>query len=470
MLLVERFIGSVSPEELRNIREIQLSPVERKLLDTIISLHSKKGMESKTEELRTLLNMTGGNLRYYGASLMKKAYNALVPEGGVALLRLLAGYGLIHNFKNEIREQEKNLSKDDASRFYFAAFELSIGIVYSNIDLKTSHLLGKKYLDSLSRRTIDDSIAVELRVKQSEFLQRFTMKRHRSQTLWEFGQYLEDIPMRLNHSDHRYAQYAHAEAQYYYRYMVDPSSAIVTDLLQTMTTILPPEMAELLPETKETLQYRLLQQYEHEGDPERVYRILEDFFSAPRRNLAIPHHLQFGYYAMLTGRFAKAEELFAELVPKVLTKPPTTNTISYYEMTASLFMLTNNLPKAKHALDEAAKAHNEISRHMIFEVYLRNLELMYYALMGDCDFCLRLIDRNLNWLRKGKHDIHDGWATSFHQIVREMMTSHLYKQPPNQKIMNRIARYKPTGPDGLLLAFIEELKDVCKRRKRSSSM
>lgn len=462
MLLFERFVGALSPEEVEKIRAVKLTPVERKLLDKIVALRSESnGPNKDSDHLRTELGMSNGNLRYYSSVVLKKAYEALSPEGGIPLLRMLAMRGLIHNFKNEIREQEKNIDSTGLREYYLAAFELATSIVASNLDLDLCRSLGSKYLASINSHTQDDSTAIELRIKMAEFLQRFTMHPKSGRATWEFRKYLDGIPNRLNGSQHQYAQYAFADAECCYKYVVDPSSAAVKDILKRMIESLPAEITTLLPETREMLEYRLLQQCEHEGDPELVYQTLEEFFSKPRIDLPAKYYLYLGYYALLTGRFNRARECFNLIAPQVLTNPPTITTISYYELLTSYFLLDNQLTKAQETLDQALIVHDELGRPTVYEVYLRNLQLTYYAMTGDCEFCLRLADRNLDWLRKGGHDINEGWATAYHIIVREMISAHTLRQPPSPKVIARRERFKKTGPDGLIVIFLNRLQELC---------
>ncbi len=467
MLLLERFIGALSPEEIEKVRALKLTAVERKVLEAIVATHiySKVGVETTTKQLRDTLEMSQVNLRFYSSHILKKAYSTVAPGGGIALLRLLAVRGLIHNFKNEIREQEKTIPVEHAKDFYFTAFELSIGTIYSSLDLACSRDLGNKYLSLVSPPSLDDTTAVELRLRQAEFLQRFTMQRNRSRTAAEFRSFLDGVPERLNGTGHKYAHYAFADAESYYKLLTNSASPEVPMLINRMLEILPPEIETLLPETRDMLQYRLIQQYEHEDDPERIFGILEDFFSVPRNDLPMRHYLQHGYYAMLTRRIDRSKQIFDAIAPKVLTKPPTTNTINYYLMMASHYMLTRQMDQAKQCLDDAANVNIGKGKHVIFELYHRNLQLVYYAMLGDCDFCLRIIERNLDWLRKGQHDILEGWSSTFHLIVREMITAFNLKRSANQKVLERMNRYKKTGPDGMMLLFYEELTDICNIKK-----
>lgn len=470
MLLLERFIGALSPEEIEKVRALKLTAVERKVLEAIVATHiySKVGVQTTTHQLRDTLEMSQVNLRFYSSHILKKAYATVAPGGGIALLRLLAVRGLIHNFKNEVREQEKIIPKEDAKNFYFTAFELSVGTIYSSLDLACSRDLGNKYLTLLRPTTPDDEIAIELRLRQAEFLQRFTMQRNRGRTAAEFRSFLDGIPERLNGTPHRYAHYAFADAESYYKLLTNSSSQEVPVLINKMLEILPPEIETLLPETRDMLQYRLIQQYENEDDPERIFRILEEFFCIPRNDLPVRHYLQHGYYALLTRRFDRAKEIFDAIAPKVLTKPPTTNTINYFLMMAAKYMLTHQMDKAKQRLDDAANVNIGKGKHVIFELYHRNLQLIYYALLGDCDFSLRIIERNLDWLRKGQHDILEGWSSTFHLVVREMITAFTLKRSANQKVLERMSRYKKTGPDGILLLFYDELRKVCEIKKKAA--
>lgn len=469
MLLLERFVGALSPEEIEKLHTIKLTPVERKVLDAIISTHlySRVGVESKTSQLRETVGMSQVNLRFYSSHLLKKAYEAIVPEGGITLLRFLAARGLIHNFKNEIREQEKDIPESERRKFYFTTFELSAGIVYSSLDLTCSSYLGRKYLATLDGEAKDEALAIELRVKQAEFLQKFTMSRNRARTATEFRQFLDGIPEKMDGHASSYVHYAYADAESYYKLMTDSSSTEVPELVRKMIDILPKHMEELLPETRDMLQYRLIQQYENEDDPQKVYSVLDEFFSVPRKDMPVKHYIQYGYYAMLTRQFVKAREIFDAIAPKVLTKQPTTNTINYYLMNAAYYMLTLHMDKAKQALDDAANVNIGKGKHIIFEVYHRNLQLAYYAMMGDCDFCLRIIERNLDWLRKGQHDILDGWSSNFHYVIREMITAFTLKREANPKVLERMKRYRKTGPDGIILLFYEELKDICSVKRKS---
>jgi len=471
MLLLERFIGALSPEEIEKVRALKLTTVERKVLDAIVSTHiyAKIGIESSTKQLRDALDMSQANLRFYSSHLLKKAYEAVSPGGGIPLLRMLAVRGLIHNFKNEIREQEKDILPTTAKEFYFTVFELSVGIIYSNLDLECCQYLGDKYLACLDQVTTDEAVAIELRIKQAEFLRKFSMHRNRGRTASDFRHFLDGIPERMNGTSNRYAQYAFADAESYYKLMTDSSSTDVPVLIKKMIEVLPPEMEALLPETRDMLQYRLIQQYEHEEDPERIYAILEEFFATPRNDLPVRHYLQYGYYAMLTKRFERASEIFNTIAPKVLTKPPTTNTINYYLLLASHCMLTGQMKEAKKAIDQAANVNIGKGKHIIFEVYHRNIQVVYHAMMGECDFCLRIIERNLDWLRKGQHDILSGWSSTFQLVVRELINAYTLNREPNPKIIERMKRYKKTGPDGMILVFYEELKKVCELKKKSRS-
>jgi hypothetical protein len=469
MLLLERFIGALSPEEIEKVRALKLTTVERKVLDAIISTHiyAKVGVESTTQQLRDTLSMSQANLRFYSSHLLKKTYEAVVPGGGVPLLRFLAVRGLIHNFKNEIREQEKTVPKGKAKEFYFTAFELSANTIYSSLDLACCRYLGDKYLSCLDSASTENAVAVELRIRQAEFLRKFTMQRNPGRTASDFRLFLDGIPSRLNGTTNRYAQYAFTDAESYYKLLTNSASTDVPALINKMIEILPPEMEALLPETRDMLQYRLIQQYEQEDDPERIYSILEEFFSTPRKDLPVRHYMQHGYYAMLTKRFGRARQIFDAIAPKVLTKPPTTNTINFHLMNAAYYMLNSEMEKAKQALDEAANVNIGKGKHVIFEVYHRNLQLAYYAMMGDCDFCLRIVERNLDWLRKGQHDILGGWSSNFHYVVREMIIAFTLHRPPNPKVLERMNRYKRTGPDGIILLFYEELRNICEVKKKS---
>src|SRR5262245_25809720 len=105
-----RYLGSLSDDELALLDRIELSPRERQTLDTL--LHMRGGDEPTKEEAIARLAMSGTMFDKTCSILLRSAYDAIVPEGGLALLADLEHRRLRPLTLHELGRQERENSKE----------------------------------------------------------------------------------------------------------------------------------------------------------------------------------------------------------------------------------------------------------------------------------------------------------------------------------------------------------------------
>ncbi len=438
--------------------EIPMSRTERKFLSAVVAERGKTNIT--TSVLQKELGMSEENLRYYNSSIIPKVYSCIVPELGVALLRFLSHRGLLTNFKNEVRKQEAELrDPEELNCFYFTVFELSLRIIYSNVDTKYSRELAKKYISACQKIKPDEELACDLRIKQAHFLQQIGKGLQRKSTIEAFQQILLSAEEGITTSANFYAHYAYHEGWIHYKAYTDPTSIEVEEHLRQLIEKFPPEIDKFFPETRAIMENRFIQLHERDGDPEKVYNMLHTFWGK-KANALLPAHLQiqFAYYAILTGRYTEAETLCDMMSQTMFAKPYSVDSTGLSLLYLTLYLQTDRYDLAKKYLDLTGDINRGKNRHVIYEMYRRLGDTGYYVLAKDYEHAERTISRNIAWLRKEGNDLPDSWAFNAIIIIKEYLEAHHERRPIAKKYIALSEKYGRTGVNAAVTILLKKIR------------
>lgn len=336
--------------------------------------------------------------------LLRKCYVALVPAGGIELLQFLKQKNLFSLLRHEMLFQDKKFaslkSKTELEKFYLCCFHYLIDLPYKYYDKKLIGAFGKKYLGARGDKSESDALYVKFHTLFAD-INRIAARKNPKKSIGITLSELLKYEKELEGSKHYLATYyLYRSICSYYSYYDNQPVKVIEYLEKAI--ILKDRIADFFPIDislfLQLLYADALFTNNEITEAEQIYS--KAFEKGVDENMYgyYYHCEQYALLSVIRGKFEQAKKLldkvFQPCIDNKLDIYATRGAMCYVK----LYLSNSDLKNALSYLN-LAKATNEKTFYLPFEVQLRVLENIYFFLKQDYDFSFQLANRNIKFLK-----------------------------------------------------------------------
>lgn len=407
MSQLQSLLQTLSEKELGELSSLRLIGKEKSVFD-----YTLRHLQGEFPEIAGVLKeLQISDAHYYKicSVLMRKCYTVLVPEQGPALLQYLKRKNLFLLLRHEILFQDKKSaaqkSREEQEAFYLACFHYLIDFPYKYYDKKLILLFGQKYLDKKSNRTESDTLYVKFHMLFSD-VNRMAARKNPKKALGIPLSELLAYEKQLEGAKHYLARYYlyRSIGCYYYYYENDPAKLIcylkkAIELKEKIAYFFPVDIGIFL----QLLYADALFSNNQVEEAEKIYTAV--FRSGVNENMYgyYYHCEQYALVSVIREKYDQAKQLldkvFQPCIDSRLDIYATRGAMCYVK----LYLSSGELKLALNYLN-TAKAINEKTFYLPFDVQLRVLENIYFFFKKDYDFSYQLAARNIKFLKAQEQD------------------------------------------------------------------
>lgn len=466
-------LGSLTEAELSVVESVHLTPTEKKVFEFLRS--RRDSADDPADDAAKLLGI-GHNTYYKNCSiLLRKAYEALKPQGGLDLLYfLLKKKFLVSAGMRELEKIEKSdvktMSAKEKENFYFAVFHLLRSVEKIEIPMADFRKYGKKWLLWRVKPHPDDERAVKIYLEQRQFTKdlKQTTKRFSKKYTDAYFRTLEKHAASLKKSKNVFAHYNLHSAYYSYYYNTHTTPECMKVHLYGLIRWLPKEIEKAFPWVRPARKLDEGTIYALSGEYEKAYEFYRTHFNdsiSEYVSMRVP--MDYCIAALYTDHHEIAETLIYKLHKKDLEKPlDNSRTSVAAEMwLAFLYLNWAQYDKAALHLTSALRRNSKGSYSRYNESILRALEICYYFLIRDWDFTEQLISRNRQWLRRNEFKDPNSPEVIFNDIAKSYLDHKFGSKPFNPELEKQKAELFKTEVSGLIGKFLEKMKGIAVKNR-----
>ncbi len=441
---LEKLIKVLNEDDLKKIKSIHLKVSKMKIFLAYL-VETQTSKEMTKQELMVYLRVDDKLYRKMKSILLRKCYEALVPEGGLPLLDILSRYRLVENYKRELAHQEIKIKRQNDSKiksdFYDNAITYLLRLPFSsqNIDeLEHYAKLNLQYSKNSEKEVqayYHSGRILVIRIIE-EFYGRDLKNPNKILILNELKN-LDDANKKLK-DEKLLALSLYCNAIYVFcieRNIAKAKNEFL-NLLNNMThlDLLPTDFAlsvngfyasscYLLNEFDEALVS--YEKYVTEKNP--------FFFSQPHLMIRLCE------LYMIKDREKDALEIL-ELHLKRFAESGEPDAVQLTSITfAKYYLFIHDLPKAFESL-QVSREHLNKKFYLLHDVDQRTIEQLYFMISGDMKFARSILIRTLKFLRE------------------KVKTKELGQQIKKQEVLSKLFRAKAKSKS--LKPFIPLLESV----------
>jgi len=389
---------TLDESELALIQSKRLIGKEKEVFDYI--LHYSKSELPPTEDLLKKLTITESHFYKIHSVLIRKCYEWLIPNQGLELLLYLKRKNLFNLLRHEILTQEKKGKIADATSFYLKCFHFFIDFPYKFYDKKLTDSFGEKYLKSKSQSTESDKLYVKFHKLFSDVNRNAARKNPIKALGLNIGNLLKEEE-KLKDSNHHLAKYyLYRSICSYYTYYEKNNNKVIEYLEKAITLknhiayFFSIDIGQFLDLLYADALFTNNQVAEASAIYSKVFEkgISEDMYG---------YHFHYEQYCLIliTEKkydlaLATLDKVFKSCIKNKLDIYATRGAMTY----AKLYLSNMDLKKALYYLN-TAKAINEKTFYLPFDIQLRVLENVYFFLKKDYEFASQLATKNIKFLK-----------------------------------------------------------------------
>ncbi len=439
MSQLHSLIQSLNEDEIKIIRSNRLIGKEKEVFNYIFSC-SKKELP-KTESILKSLQITESHFYKIHSILIRKCYEWLIPEQGIALLQFLKRKNLFNLLRHEILTQEKKLvqakNKKILEEFYLKCFHFFIDFPYKYYDKKSTNEFGEKYLKAKNDTNESDKLYIKFHKLFSD-TNRIAAKKNPIKAL---GIKISDLlseEQKLKNSEHHLAKYYlyRCICSYYTYYEKDNAKVIEylkkgIDLKKHIAYFFPINIGQFL----ELLYADALFTDNHIKEASNIYK--NTFASGVSKDMYgyFYHYEQYCLILIIEEKYDEAllllDTIFKPCIDQKMDIYATRGAMTY----AKLFLSKKDLKQALNYLN-TAKIINEKTFYLPFDIQLRVLENIYFFLKKDYEFALQLATRNIKFLRSQEQGkIFEDYIMLW-KFIQSIVNCIFKNMPPTEPIQN----------------------------------
>jgi len=426
---------TLDESELAIIQSKRLIGKEKEVFDYI--LHYSKSELPPTEDLLKKLTITESHFYKIHSILVRKCYEWLVPNQGIELLNYLKRKNLFNLLRHEILTQEKKGEYTDASSFYLKCFHFFIDFPYKFYDKKLTDSFGEKYLQAKSQSNESDKLYVKFHKLFSDVNRNAARKNPIKALGISIGSLLKEEEKLKDTHHHLAKYYLYRSICSYYTYYEKNNTKVIEYLEKAIT--LKEHIAYFfsidIGQFLDLLYADALFTNNQVAEASTIYSnafekgISEDMYG---------YHFHCEQYCLVLiteKKYDKAlailDKVFKSCIKNKLDIYATRGAMTY----AKLFLSNMDLKKALYYLN-TAKAINEKTFYLPFDIQLRVLENIYFFLKKDYEFALQLANRNIKFLKSQEQSkIFEDYFL-FWKLIQSFITTIYKKSTLSESFIN----------------------------------
>lgn len=400
------YLRTTTGEEIARLRGMDLSPRESQVLELLLGL--REAPEPTKEQATDLLKMSGVMFDKTCSVLLRKTFEKIVPEGGIALLDDINSRGLRPLFLHEMKRRERALAgehdRDPRAEFYRQLFDVLHRRFSSDYDEKLARRIARKYL--ALRPSVDFTIYSQACILGAA-----------AWTIAARGMGEELSPglrRRLEANDRRITPATDPRSRYrqlnswiiyYGQFEFDPDRRL--ELLRQSVALCEEHPDVLnIGEKVATLCKIAEEHYFYKSDLATPYRMYRDLFANHGEILAgdYYHATKFFQLSLINADYAGAEGLLRKYFGYDLrleiagrSKMGAINWTKYH-------LMSGRLDEARRYLDLAFE-QNQKKFYVQYEIECRLLQTAWCYLNGDLETVERMAPANIKYLRSKNYTL-----------------------------------------------------------------
>jgi hypothetical protein len=428
MSQLHTFLNTLDDAELAQIKDIRLIGKERTVFDQLVKY---RGQElPANDDILQALGITGTHFYKIASVLLRKFYDKLADEGGIALLEYLKRKGLYTLLRHEALAQDKQWRKKQSSKekenYYLQAFRLMLDLPYKYYDEKLRDAFGEKYLEAKADASESDSLYIKYHTLFAD-CNRLAAQKNPKEAFVIGPQQLEQFEKDLSGTEHYLAlYYLYRTFCSYYTYYELNSAMQVSYLEKAM--LLKDKIRQYFPvDVGQFLQLLYADALFRDARVGDAYKIYDETFSQGVAENMYGYHYhceQYALSAIIKGEYDKAlailDKVFSTIIAGRTDIFATRGTLTY----AKLYLSNGDHKKALQYIS-LGREINDKTFYQPFDVQLRLLENIHFFLIGDYDFAHLLATRNIKYIRSQKEAALLGdYSTIFKTMIAMINSIH----------------------------------------------
>jgi hypothetical protein len=435
---LQSLLQTLSEKELAELNNLRLIGKEKVVFD--YTLHYRTTILPDMSEVVKTLEISDAHYYKISSVLVRKVYMTLVPEQGIGLLQFLKRKNLFSLLRHEILFQDKkhtaSKGKAELEFFYQNCFHYLIDLPYKYYDKKMIGIFGKKYLSARGGNSTSDNLYVKFHMLFAD-LNRIAARKNPGKSIGITLTELQKYEKELAGSNHYLATYYlyRSFCSYYSFYDKQPQKVIeylekAILLKDHIASFFQIDISLFL----QLLYADALFANNEVAEAEKIYN--KAFEKGIDENM-------FGYYFhceqyVLVSIIREKYDQAKTLLDKVF-QPCIDNRLDIYATRGAmcyvkLYMSSLDLKNALNYLN-TAKAINEKTFYLPFDVQLRVLENIYFFLKKDYDFSFQLAQRNIKFLKtQDQTDIFGNYLLLW-KMITGMLNAITKRIPMNDELV-----------------------------------
>jgi len=420
---LHELLATLNTDELRSLTNLGLKGKEKDLFDLYIR-NIGKPAPSK-ESIGAELSMSSSHIDKTNSVVLKKCYEALTSKGmglwDIFLLKHLPRH-LHHDFSLRERELKKANDITQLSKFYFDAFEIIHQLPYQDYDQAEAERFMNAYFELTPNVSNGERIMIEGRYIRQLITSSITSNAKASSFLYLESR-LQELEKLIDESVlplHK-AQFFLACA-HYYKVIYSNEEKQREYLMKCL------ELAEVHPNDfavndPPLMRAKIADTYFQESNFERAYSLYCDIIPKWKEIMKTQFFYlsSYAHLATLCGKFKDTDSIVDEFFGQYLKKEQEGQIRTVAEITlAKRFLSSSNLEKARIHIDNGFSA-NDKGLLLPFDIELRKLETLYFALSGELAFAEDLIAKHIKFLHSKKISIKVSLHGKFFKVMRDII-------------------------------------------------
>jgi hypothetical protein len=420
---LHELLAALNEDELRSLANLGLKGKEKDLFDLYIRYIGKPAPSK--EYIGAELSMSSSHIDKTNSIVLKKCYEALTSNGiglwDIFLLKHLPRH-LHHDFSLRERELKKANDITQLSKFYFDAFEIIHQLPYQDYDQAEAERFMKLYFELTPNVSNSERLMIEGR-----YIRQLITSSISSNTKASNFLYLESRLQGLERLIDKTVLPLH-KAQFYlacaHYYKVIDSN----EQKQRMYLTLCLELAEEYPNDfaindPPLMRAKIADTYFQESNFEKAYSIYCEIIPKWRELMKTQFFYlsSYAHLATLCGKFTDTDSIIDEFFGQYLQKGQEGQLRTVADITlAKRFLSSGDIKKAKAHIDNGFMA-NDKGLLLPFDIELRKLETLYFALSGDYAFAEDLIAKHIKFLHSKKISVKSSINGKFFKVMRDII-------------------------------------------------
>ncbi|MFN8276825.1 MAG: hypothetical protein U0T84_05040 [Chitinophagales bacterium] len=401
------FIRSLNEADRLRIENLPLLGKERDVADYL--LHFKRQEIDILQACRDL-SLSRAHFDKISSVVLDKCYAEFYPEGGTVMIGKLVNRGLIRHALHEVKQQEKIWkvkppTPDERAKFYNKVFRTVCrlpAVTDGKMDMvrKYGAALLKSVQQGKPLYVMQVFVASRSLIGEIE-LYGVTKTLETPGMMKQIEKRLAALKVQAQKVNDAYAHTQANIANIFYYNLMAPEKSLV--FLEESVKLLPAAGAQLDASEQVNFHLKYAEALFFLSRFEEAYKRFLPFFKNEETHQVIVNAMRskFIQLCIITGRLKEAEAEMQYVYARSSEEQTHRFTLMYVLSSIKLYLLWG---KFERAFDYIQLMKGRLVKNVLvnYEVELRNLEAVYFYLMGDFNFAIYIAKKNLKYFSSRK--------------------------------------------------------------------